>query len=181
MASIAQTTEERMDKCIENLRENFTKIRTGRANPHILDTIQVDYYGVPTPIVQLAAIKVPEATTLVVEPWDKSALKPLEAAIQASDLGINPANDGASLRLSFPAPTQERRLELAKECKAYAEEARVAVRNVRRDMNGKVERDPDLADDDKHREQAGIQTITDKHISEIDTLLKHKEAEVMEV
>ncbi len=181
MSSIAHTTEERMNKCIDNLKENFTKIRTGRANPHILDSIQVDYYGVPTPIVQLAAIKVPEATTLVVEPWDKSALKPLEAAIQASDLGINPANDGASLRLSFPSPTQERRLELVKECKAHSEEARVAVGNIRRDMNGKVERDPDLNDDEKHREQSSIQTITDKHITEIDALLKHKEAEVMEV
>lgn len=181
MSSITCTTEERMNKCIDNLKENFTKIRTGRANPHILDSIQVDYYGVPTPVVQLAAIKVPEATTLVVEPWDKSALKPLEAAIQASDLGINPANDGVSLRLSFPSPTQERRLELVKECKSHAEEARVAVRNVRRDMNGKVERDPDLNDDEKHREQSSIQTITDKHIAEIDALLKHKEAEVLEV
>lgn len=181
MSDITQTTTDRMQKCVENLKENFTKIRTGRANPHILDSIQVDYYGVPTPIVQLAAIKVPEATTLLLEPWDKSALKPFEAALLASDLGIHPVNDGAALRLVFPSPTQERRLELAKECKSLAEEARVAVRNVRRDMNGKVDRNEDFNDDDKRREQSGIQTITDKHIAQIDELLKHKEAEVMEV
>lgn len=181
MSQVTSNTTERMDKCVATLKENFTKVRTGRANPHILDSIKVDYYGVPTPIVQLAAVKVPEATTLLIEPWDKSALKPLEQAIEASDIGINPVNDGASVRLIFPAPTQERRQELVKECKALAEEARVAVRNVRRDMNGKIDRDDELNDDEKHREQSGIQTITDNHIKEIDELLKNKEAEVMEV
>lgn len=181
MADVRQITNERMDKCVSSLKENFAKVRTGRANPHILDSIQVDYYGVPTPIVQLAAVKVPEATTLLIEPWDKSALKPIEAAVEASDLGINPVNDGAVLRLIFPAPTQERRNELVKECKALAEDARVAVRNVRREMNGKIDRDEELNDDEKHRKQSGVQAATDEHIKAIDELLKNKEAEVMEV
>ena len=127
-----------MDKCIEALKANFARVRSGRANPHILDPIKVDYYGQPTPITQLAGVKVPEASMLVVEPWDKTALKAIEKAIEASDLGITPSNDGVSIRLPFPRPTEERRRELAKECGKLAEDARVAVRNVRRDANGKT-------------------------------------------
>jgi len=170
-----------MSKCIDSLRANFARVRTGRANPHILDSIMVDYYGQPTPIVQLAAVKVPEASMLLVEPWDKTSLRAIERAIMDSDLGITPSNDGTSIRLPFPRPTEERRRELVKECNALAEEARISVRNVRRDINGKIERDEELSEDDESREKKAIQKLTDSHIEEIDALLKTKTAEVMEI
>ncbi|MDJ1121518.1 ribosome recycling factor [Olsenella sp. YH-ols2217] len=170
-----------MEKCVDALKHNFAGVRTGRANPHVLDDIKVDYYGVPTPVTQMAGVKVPEATMLVVEPWDKTMLNPIEKAIRNSDLGINPSNDGVSIRLPFPAPTEERRRELVKECKAYAEEARVAVRNVRRDANAKIERDEEESEDDVRRDQAKVQKLTDSYIKKIDETLKAKEAEVMEI
>lgn len=181
MSSYAAEAQERMKKCIANLQETFARIRTGRANPHILDAVEVDYYGTNTPITQLAAIKVSEATNLLVEPWDKSALSAIEKAIQQSDLGITPNNDGVALRLPFPAPTEERRKELVKECKAAAEEAKVAVRNVRRDCNGKISRDEELTDDEKRRGEASVQKATDEAVAQIDSLAKAKEAEVMEI
>lgn len=170
-----------MDKCIEALKANFARVRSGRANPHILDPIKVDYYGQPTPITQLAGVKVPEASMLVVEPWDKTALKAIEKAIEASDLGITPSNDGVSIRLPFPRPTEERRRELAKECSKLAEDARVAVRNVRRDVNGKIERDEELPEDAQTREKKAVQKLTDGYIAQIEDLLKTKTAEIMEI
>ena len=170
-----------MEKCIDALASNFSKVRTGRANPHILDSIMVDYYGVPTPITQLAAVKVPEASMLVVEPWDKSVLNAISKAIESSDLGITPGNDGACIRLPFPKPTGERRRELARECRQLAEEARVSIRNARRDANGKIERDEELSEDDVHRQQNQIQKLTDNYIEKIDEMLKIKESEVMEI
>ena len=170
-----------MDKCIDSLKSNFSRVRSGRANPHVLDSIRVDYYGQATPITQLAGVKVPEASMLVVEPWDKSDLKAIEKAIEASDLGITPSNDGVSIRLPFPRPTEERRRELVKECNKMAEDARVAVRNVRRDANGKVERDEELPEDDQTREKKSIQKLTDSYVAKIDELLKTKTAEVMEI
>ncbi len=170
-----------MDKTIENLKHNFSKVRTGRANASILSDITVDYYGVATPINQVAAVKVPEAHMLVVEPWDKSILNAVEKAISASDLGITPTNDGTCIRLPFPAPTEERRRELAKECRDLAEQARVAIRQIRRDCNGKIERDEELSEDDVRREQGKVQKTTDEYIGKIDALLKAKEAEVMEI
>ena len=170
-----------MDKTIENLKHNFSKVRTGRANASILSDITVDYYGVATPINQVAAVKVPEAHMLVVEPWDKSILNAVEKAISASDLGITPTNDGTCIRLPFPAPTEERRRELAKECRDLAEQARVAIRQIRRDYNGKIERDEELSEDDVRREQGKVQKTTDEYIGKIDALLKAKEAEVMEI
>lgn len=170
-----------MDKGIEALKNNFARVRTGRANPHALDSIKVDYYGQPTPIMQLAAVKVPEASLLVIEPWDKTSLKAIEKAIEASDLGITPSNDGATIRLPFPMPTEERRRELAKECAGLAEEARIAIRNVRRDINGKIERDEELSEDDQAREKKHIQKLTDDSVAEIERLLKVKTAEVMEI
>lgn len=170
-----------MDKCIEVLKGNFARVRTGRANPHILDAIKVDYYGQPTPITQLAGVKVPEASMLVVEPWDKSALRAIEKAIESSDLGITPSNDGVCIRLPFPKPTEERRRELAKECSQMAEESRVAVRNVRRDANGRIERDEELPEDEQTREKKAIQKLTDSYVAQIDELLKAKTAEVMEI
>lgn len=181
MSVHSDKAKQSMEKCIEALKNNFCRVRTGRANPHALDHIKVDYYGQPTPISQLAAIKVPEASMLLVEPWDKTALKSIEKAIETSDLGITPSNDGSAIRLPFPMPTEERRRELAKECSQIAEEARVAVRNVRRDVNGKIERDEELSEDDQKREKNGIQKLTDTYIAQIESLLKTKTSEIMEI
>lgn len=181
MSQYTDRAEKNMSKCLDTLKANFARVRTGRANAQILAPIMVDYYGQPTPITQLAGIKVPEASMLVVEPWDKSALRAIEKAIESSDLGITPSNDGTSIRLPFPKPTEERRKELVKECKELAEEARVSVRNVRRDVNGKIERDEELSDDEQSREKKAVQKITDFYVAKIEDLLKTKSAEVMEI
>lgn len=181
MSEVIDSTRSRMEKCLDALRANFARVRTGRANPHVLDSIMVDYYGQATPVTQLAGVKVPEASMLVVEPWDKTSLNAIEKAIATSDLGITPSNDGAVIRLPFPRPTEERRRELAKECRAYGEEARVAVRNVRREANGKLDRDEELSEDDVRRDQAKVQKLTDEFVARIDEATKAKEAEVMEI
>ena len=181
MSQYTDRAEKNMGKCVETLKANFARVRTGRANAQILAPIMVDYYGQPTPITQLAGIKVPEASMLVVEPWDKSALRAIEKAIETSDLGITPSNDGTSIRLPFPKPTEERRRELVKECKGLAEEARVSVRNVRRDVNRKIERDEELSDDEQSREKKAVQKITDAYVAKIEDMLKSKSAEVMEI
>lgn len=181
MSEATDNARARMDKAVDALKANFSKVRTGRANPHVLDSIMVDYYGQATPITQLAGVKVPEASMLVVEPWDKSALNAIEKTISTSDLGITPSNDGATIRLPFPKPTEERRKELAKECRNYAEEGRVAIRNIRRDANEKLERDEELTEDDVRREKAAIQKLTDEYVKKIDEATKAKEAEVMEI
>ena len=177
---MAQITD-RMDKSLESLSHEFAKVRTGRANANILSDITIDYYGVATPITQVAAVKVPEAHMLMVEPWDKSILNAIVHAINASDLGITPSTDGTVVRLPFPAPTEERRRELVKECRELAEQARVSIRNIRRDENGKIERSEELSEDDVRREQAKVQKHTDAYIKKIDEMLKAKEAEVMEI
>jgi ribosome recycling factor len=177
-------TRDHMDKSVKALAHEFSTVRTGRASGAVLEGIQIDYYGTPTPITQMAGIKTPEAQLLVIEPWDKSMLKQIEHALQASDLGIMPSNDGSVIRLPFPALTEERRKELVKQCKHYAEEARVAVRNIRRDANTKLvraEKDSDISEDELRRAEAEIQKITDAHIHDVDEALKRKEAEVMEV
>ena len=170
-----------MDKTIEALKHNFGKVRTGRANANILADITVDYYGVATPITQVAAVKTPEAHMLIVEPWDKALVNAIVKAISASDLGITPSSDGSIIRLPFPAPTEERRRELVKECRELAEQAKVAIRNIRRDANNKLDRDEELTEDDVRREQAKVQKHTDEYVAKIDALLKAKEAEVMEI
>lgn len=170
-----------MDKALESLRHNFSKVRTGRANANILSDITVDYYGVATPITQVAAVKAPEAHLLVIEPWDKALVNAIVKAVSASDLGITPNSDGIVIRLPFPAPTEERRRELVKECRELAEHAKVAIRNVRRDANNKLERDEELTEDDVRREQAKIQKATDEFVAKVDEMLKAKEAEVMEI
>ena len=177
MASIT----EHMDKTIESLKHNFAKVRTGRANANILSDITVDYYGVATPISQVAAVKTPEAHMLVIEPWDKALVNAIVKAVSASDLGITPSSDGSIVRLPFPAPTEERRRELVKECRDIAEQARVAIRNIRRDFNNKIERDEELTEDEVRREQAKVQKYTDEYIAKIDKLFKSKESEVMEI
>ena len=184
MSEFTDSARAQMNKCIDALRHNFAKVRTGRANVHVLDDIRVDYYGVSTPIVQLAGIKVPEASMLVIEPWDKSSLRSIERAIMDSDLGITPSNDGVCIRLPFPKPTEERRRELVKECNKYAEQAKVSIRNVRRDINDEVElleEEGEITEDDLSREKKAIQKVTDSFTEQIDSLLKAKTAEVMEI
>lgn len=170
-----------MDKSLESLKHNFAKVRTGRANANVLSDITVDYYGVPTPITQVAAVKASEAHLLVVEPWDKALVNAIVKAISASDLGITPNSDGMVVRLPFPAPTEERRRELVKECRELAEQAKISIRNIRRDFNNKLERDEELSEDDVRREQAKVQKHTDDYVGRVDELLKAKEAEVMEI
>ena len=155
---MAENITAHMDKSLESLKHNFSKVRTGRANANILSDITVDYYGVPTPVTQVAAVKTPEAHMLLIEPWDKALINAIVKAIGASDLGITPNSDGTVVRLPFPAPTGERRRELVKECREYAEQAKVSIRNIRRDFNNKLERDEELTEDDVRREQAKVVT-----------------------
>lgn len=181
---VLMNAEDHMQKTLHSLADNFSAVRTGRANAMVLDRIRVDYYGVPTPVNQMAGIKTPDAHMLVIEPWDKGVLGAIEHAILASDLGVTPSNDGTVIRLPFPQLTEERRKELAKQCKGYAEDARVAVRNMRRDANNRIDKlvkEENLPEDDCKRGQAEVQKLTDKYIAEIDELLKKKEAELMEI
>lgn len=176
--------EERMEKAMESLGEAFASVRTGRANALVLNKITVDYYGVPTPINQMAAVKTPDAHLLVIEPWDKAMLGAIEHAITSSNLGVTPNNDGTRIRLPFPALTEERRRELVKQCKAYSEEARVAIRNARRDANAaidKAEKNDGLPEDEARRAKDEVQKLTDKFIDNVEGAFKKKEAEVMEI
>ena len=184
MSEIKDNAEARMQKAIAALHDNFSTVRTGRANAMILDRIKVDYYGVMTPVNQMAAVKTPDAHMLVVEPWDKGMLRAIEHAIMESDLGVTPSNDGSCIRLPFPALTEERRRDLVKQCKTYAEEARVAVRAARRDANTAIEREKkegEISEDDAKRAETEIQKLTDKYIAEVDVVFKKKEDEVMEI
>ena len=181
---ILMNAEERMENALEALGNAFASVRTGRANARVLDRIKVDYYGAMTPINQLAGVKTPDARLLVIEPWDKSALKAVEKAIMESDLGVTPSNDGAVIRLPFPELTEERRRDLAKQCKGYAEDARVSVRNARRDANtqlAKAEKAGEITEDDLRGGEADVQKLTDRYIGKIDEAFKVKEAELMEV
>lgn len=181
---IIRDADQRMDKGVAALGHEFSTVRTGRASGVVLEPIRVDYYGTPTPISQLAGVKAPEPQLLVIEPWDKSALGAIEKAIQASDLGLNPSNDGSVIRVPFPMLTEERRKELVKLCKQYAEDARVAIRNIRRDANDHLknaEKEHGISQDDLKRAEERTQKLTDAHIKEIDEMLKRKEQEIMEV
>ena len=176
--------EEKMEKSIEAMMSEFASIRAGRANPHVLDKIKVDYYGTPTPIQQVGNISVPEARMILIQPWEKSLIKPIEKAIQTSDLGINPNNDGSCIRLVFPELTEDRRKELAKDIKTKGEAAKVAVRNIRRDANDafkKMEKNNEISEDDLKDAETGIQKITDKAIEKIDKAVDNKTKEVMTV
>ena len=184
METVIAKTEERMGKAIDSLTHDFSTIRAGRANPGVLDKVQIDYYGVPTPIQQVAAVSIAEARILVIQPWDKSMIQPIEKAIQASDIGINPQNDGNVIRLMFPALTEDRRREIAKDIAKRAEEAKVAVRNIRRDgMEDikKLKKDNAITEDDQKDGEERIQKITDKKIKEIDEIAAAKDKEVMSV
>ncbi len=173
-----------MDKTLAALAHEFGTVRTGRASAAIFEKVTVDAYGQSMPINQIASIKVPEPQSVVVEPWDKSVIGAIEKAILASDLGLNPSNDGQVIRVPFPPLNEERRRELVKLCKQYAEEARVACRNIRRDANDKLkrsEKEGEISQDDLHRAEAEVQKLTDRHVVDIDEALKRKEAEIMEV
>ena len=174
----------KMNDVIENLEERFSEIRAGRANPAILNKVKIDYYGTPTPINQVAGVSVPEARLIVIQPWDMSILKEIEKAILASDIGINPNNDGKVIRLAFPELTEERRKDLVKDIKKMAEEAKVAVRSVRRDgiETAKAEqKEGNMTEDELKQAENDIQKLTDKSVEEIDQILANKEKEVMSV
>ncbi len=181
---IMKTADERMKAAEEQLLSNFATVRTGRANAMILDRVKAEYYGTLTPINQMAAIKTPDAHTLVIEPWDKSALGSIDHAIQQANIGVMPNNDGSVIRLSFPPLTEERRKEFVKECRSYAESSRVAVRTARRDANAAVEKavkNDNLPEDDQRRAEAEIQKKTDQAIATIDQHLADKEKELMSI
>ena len=174
----------KMDKTLEILQEDFGAIRAGRANARVLDRITVEYYGVDTPVGQVGTISSPDARTLVIQPWDGSLLKKIEKAIQASDLGINPQNDGRVIRLVFPQLTEERRKELAKQVRKYGEDAKVAVRNVRRDAMDyikKLKKDSEITEDDQKKAEKDLQELTDKYIKKVDEVCNVKEKELMEL
>lgn len=184
MKEYLQVYEEKMDKTLANLLDDFASIRAGRANPHVLDKIRVDYYGTPTPIQQVGNISVPEARMIVIQPWEKSLIRPIEKAIQTSDLGINPNNDGSVIRLVFPELTEERRKELSKDVKKKGEGAKVAVRNIRRDANDsfkKMEKSSEISEDDLKDAVEKMQKITDKAIEKIDKAVENKTKEIMTV
>jgi ribosome recycling factor len=173
-----------MSKSVDATHEHFNSVRTGRASAALLDRIQVDYYGTPTPLKNLATINVPEPRLLTIQPFDPSSIKQVERAIMESNLGLTPSNDGKVVRLPIPQPTEERRKELVKVVRGMAEEGRVAVRNVRRDVMRHLEelvRNGDVGDDEERAAETKVQKLTDDHVHQIDELLKHKEAEIMEV
>ena len=176
--------EDKMNKTLDNLQSEFASIRAGRANPHVLDKLRVDYYGTPTPIQQVGNISVPEARMIVIQPWDKSLLKAIEKAILTSDLGINPTNDGTMIRLVFPELTEERRKDLAKDVKKKGEAAKVAIRNIRRDANDtfkKQEKANEISEDDRELAEDKIQKLTDKMIEKVDKAVEAKTKEIMTV
>ena len=176
--------EDKMNKTLDNLQSEFASIRAGRANPHVLDKLRVDYYGTPTPIQQVGNISVPEARMIVIQPWEKSLLKAIEKAILTSDLGINPTNDGTMIRLVFPELTEERRKDLAKDVKKKGEAAKVAIRNIRRDANDtfkKQEKANEISEDDRGLAEDKIQKLTDKMIEKVDKAVEAKTKEIMTV
>ncbi|MDD3692675.1 MAG: ribosome recycling factor [Oscillospiraceae bacterium] len=184
MDTIISNAEQKMKKTINALENEYAVIRAGRANPAILDKINVDYYGVPTPINQLATISVPEARMLLIQPWDKSSIKAIEKAIQTSDIGINPQNDGGSIRLLFPPLTEERRRDLVKNVNKYAEDSKVAVRSIRRDAIEKLKnmkKNSEISEDDLRVAEKDVQDLTDRFCKDIDNIAAKKEKEIMEI
>ena len=183
MADLKQF-ERKMEKTLEVLASDFAAVRAGRANAQVLDRIEVEYYGTPTPINQVGSISSPDPRTLVIQPWDGSLLKPIEKALQTSELGINPQNDGRIIRLVFPQLTEERRKDLIKQVKKYAEDGKVAVRNVRReavDFVKKAQKKGELTEDDQKKAEKDIQDLTDKYTKKIDEMYGKKEKELLEI
>ena len=179
-----QPYETKMGKSYDALLKEYASIRAGRANPHVLDKIRVDYYGTPTPLQQVCNISVPEARVIMIQPWEKKMIREIEKAIMTSDLGINPTNDGSSIRLIFPELTEERRKVLAKDVKKKGDEAKVAIRNIRRDANDafkKMNKNNELTEDDQKDLEEKIQKLTDKYVKEIDKAIEEKTKEIMTV
>ena len=179
-----QQYDTKMQKSFQNLMEEFGSIRAGRANPHVLDKLRVDYYGTPTPIQQVANVTVPEARMIQIQPWEPNMVKVIEKAIQTSDLGINPTNDGKMIRLVFPELTEERRKELTKDVKKKGENAKVAIRNIRRDGNDslkKLGKNTDISEDEIKQLEDDIQKMTDKYIAEVDKAVEEKNKEILTV
>jgi ribosome recycling factor len=184
MDDFVDEANRKMDKSLESAAHEFNTVRTGRASAALLDRIQIDYYGTMTPLQQLATVNVPEPRLITIQPYDPGSIKNIERAIQESDLGLTPSNDGKLIRLPIPQLTEERRKELVKVVRGLAEEGRVAVRNVRRDAMHHLKelvRNGDVGDDEERRAEERVQKLTDEHITKIDDLLKRKEAEIMEV
>lgn len=182
--TVKKHAEERMEKAMGALKRELAGLRAGRATPSLLDRIQVEYYGTPTPLNQMAGITTPDSRTLLIQPWDKSTLAPIEKAIMKSDLGLNPANDGIVIRIVIPALTEERRAEMVKLTRRSGEEAKVAVRNIRRDANEeikKLEKSAGIPEDESRRHQDDIQKLTDRYTAEVEKILAAKEKEIMEV
>ena len=176
--------EGKMQKRVDSLNSELSAIRAGRANPAVLDKVMVDYYGTPTPVQQVGAVSVQEGKILVIQPWDKSLIKAIDKAIQVSDIGINPTNDGNVIRLAFPPLTEERRREIGKQAHKYGEEAKVSVRNVRRDANDKLKemkKSSEITEDEQKQGEEQIQKLTDKYCKEIDNLVAAKQKEIMEL
>ncbi len=176
--------ENKMQKTMNNLGDEYNGIRAGRANPHVLDKLRVDYYGTPTPIQQVANVNVPEPRMIQIQPWEPSMVKAIEKAIQTSDLGINPTNDGKLIRLVFPELTEERRKELAKDVKKKGENAKVAIRNIRRDGNDalkKLSKGDDISEDEIHDLENELQKLTDKYIANVDKAVEEKSREILTV
>lgn len=176
--------EEKMDKSLDNLLNEFASIRAGRANPHVLDKIRVDYYGQPTPLQQVANISVPEPRTLMIQPWEASLIKEIEKAILCSDLGITPNNDGKAVRLNFPELTEDRRKEMAKDVKKKGETAKVAIRNIRRDANDAIKKqnkDNEISEDELKSLEDQVQKLTDKFVEKVDQAVEEKTKEILTV
>jgi ribosome recycling factor len=181
---LLQDARERMDKSVAAIRQEFASVRTGRASPALLDRIAVDYYGTSTPLRQLATISAPEARLLTVHPYDKSSIRSIEKAIMESDVGLTPNSDGTVIRLAVPELTEERRRQLVKVVHGIAEEGRVAIRNIRRDVMHdlrELKTEGEVGSDDEHRAEGELQKVTDAKVGELDALMQHKEAEVLEV
>lgn len=184
MNTIFATAEDKMNKSLNNLLQEFAAIRAGRANPAVLDKVQVDYYGSPTPINQLAAVSVPDPRMLLITPWDKSVLKEIEKAIQISDIGINPQNDGSALRMQFPPMTEERRRELTKDIAKMGEDCKVAIRSIRRDAIDKIKdmkKRSEITEDDQKNAEKKMQDMTDRFAKEIEKMVDGKQKEIMEI
>jgi ribosome recycling factor len=184
VSELKQNADQKMQKSIESLKNDLSKVRTGRAHPSLLDQVHVDYYGSPTPLSQVANLTLIDARTIGVQPWEKNMIAPVEKAIRESDLGLNPASMGDLIRVPMPALTEERRKELVKVVKHEGENAKIAVRNIRRDANEhlkKMLKDKDISEDDERRAQDDVQKMTDKFVAEVDKLVTQKEADIMTV
>lgn len=184
MSSNTKVFEDKMKSSVEHLNRELAAVRAGRANPAVLDKVTVDYYGAPTPIQQVASVAVSEARTLTITPWDRSLLRPISKAIQASDVGINPIDDGQTIRLNFPAPNEERRRQLAKEVSKMGEDAKVAIRNVRREAMDKakaMKKAGDLTEDSQKTMEEEVQKLTDKYVKLVDRSVEEKQKEIMSV